>query len=103
MSSNNDNNSEVAVDKVAENNEKADSKLEKGAKRPSEDKGVDPKKAKTALNGEGDDDDEVEEEDEDVEAEEEEEEEDIPDGEEEEDEEGDGEGDVEAEDDEEDQ
>lgn len=44
-----------------------------------QDKGVDPKKAKTALNG---DEDEVEEEDEDVDAEEEEEEEeDIPDGE----------------------
>jgi len=100
MSSNNDNNSEVAIEK-AENNDKGDSKVEKGAKRPSEDKGVDPKKAKTALNG---DEDEVEEEDEDVDAEEEEEEEeDIPDGEEEEDEGDDGEGDVEGEDDEEDQ
>jgi len=99
MSSNNDNNSEVAVDKV-ENNDKGDSKVEKGIKRPSEDKGVDPKKAKV-LNG---DEDEVDEDDEDVEAEEEEEEEeDIPDGEEEEDEEGDGEGEVEGDEDDEDQ
>ncbi|XP_049940960.1 glutamic acid-rich protein-like [Schistocerca serialis cubense] len=101
-----ENNSEVAVDKVTENNEKAggDAKSEvKGTKRPAESKGEDAKKQKKEENGEEDD---VEDE-EDVEGEEEEEEEELPEGEEEldegeEEEEDEGEGEGEGEEDEED-
>jgi len=85
---------EVAVEKVNENNDKAsgDPKVEKGAKRAAEDKGIDAKKPRTEGEENGEEED-VEDDDEDVEGEEEEEEEDIPEGEEEEDEEGEGEGD----------
>uniref|UniRef100_A0A1D1Y883 CCD97-like C-terminal domain-containing protein n=1 Tax=Anthurium amnicola TaxID=1678845 RepID=A0A1D1Y883_9ARAE len=72
-----ENNSEVAVDKVTENNDKpsGDAKAEvKGTKRPAEDKTEDPKKHKKEENG--DDEEEIEE-DEDVEGEEEDEEDEL--------------------------
>jgi len=83
---------EVAVEKVNENNDKAsgDAKVEKGAKRAAEEKGVDAKKPRTDGEENGEE-EEVEDDEEDVEGEEEEEEEDI--AEEEEDEDGEGDGD----------